>query len=117
LAGVFIVGAVVVTPVCLIMGDDTWKVNGRDWVLLLAMVVGPGWVGHGLISWASRHLPVTTTSLLTLGSPVVSVLGGWLIYDQHLGLLQVIGAAMVIGGLAGSVWDRRSSVPTPEPVS
>jgi drug/metabolite transporter (DMT)-like permease len=62
-------------------------------------------------------LPVTTTSLLTLGSPVVSVLGGWLIYDQHLGLLQVIGAAMVIGGLAGSVWDRRSSVPAPEPVS
>ena len=99
------------------MGDDTWKVNGRDWILLLAMAVGPGWVGHGLISWASRHLPVTTTSLLTLGSPVVSVLGAWLIYDQQLGLVQVFGALLVIAGLAGTVWDRRSSVPTPEPVS
>ena len=81
------------------------------------MAVGPGWVGHGLISWASLHLPVTTTSLLTLGSPVVSVLGAWLIYDQQLGLVQVFGALLVIAGLAGTVWDRRSSVLTPEPVS
>ena len=117
LAGVFIVGAILITPVCLILGDDTWKVNGRDWVLLLAMVVGPGWVGHGLISWASRHLPVTTTSLLTLGSPVVSVWGAWLSYDQHLGFVQIVGAVMVIAGLAGSVWDRRGSAQAPEPVA
>ena len=117
LAGVFIVGAVLITPVCLILGEDTWTTNGRDWVLLLAMVVGPGWVGHGLISWASRHLPVTTTSLLTLGSPVVSVLGAWLIYDQNLGWAQIIGAVLVIGGLAGSVWDRRSPAQPLEPVS
>jgi len=117
LAGVFIVGAILITPVCLVLGDDTWKVNGRDWVLLSAMVVGPGWVGHGLISWASRHLPVMTTSLLTLGSPVVSVLGGWLIYDQNLGWAQIIGAVLVIGGLAGSVWDRRSPAQPLEPVS
>jgi drug/metabolite transporter (DMT)-like permease len=117
LAGVFIVGAILVTPVCLIMGDDTWEVNGRDWLLLVAMVVGPGFVGHGLISWASRHLPVTTTSLLTLGSPVVSVFGGWLMYDQHLGWVQIIGAVLVIAGLAGSVWDRRSPAQPLEPVS
>ena len=117
LAGVFIVGAILITPVCLVMGDDTWQLTGRDWVLLLGMVLAPGWVGHGLISWASRHLPVTTTSLLTLGSPVVSVLGAWLIYDQQLGLVQVFGALLVIAGLAGTVWDRRSSVSTPEPVS
>jgi drug/metabolite transporter (DMT)-like permease len=48
---------------------------------------------------------------------VVSVLGAWLIYDQQLGLVQVFGALLVIAGLAGTVWDRRSSVPTPEPVS
>jgi drug/metabolite transporter (DMT)-like permease len=73
------------------------------------MVAGPGLVGHGLISWASRHIPVTTTSLLTLGSPVISVFGGWLVYDQHLGVAQVLGAAFVLGGLAGSVWDRSTA--------
>lgn len=122
LAGVFIVGGLLITPVCLLMADDTWQVAGWDWVLLIAMVVGPGWVGHGLISWASRHLPVTITSLLTLGSPVVSCLGGWLVYEQHLGWTQLLGALLVLAGLAGSVWDRssRGSVeiePVLEPLS
>ncbi len=108
LAGVFIVGCIVITPVCVLMADDTRAVGGWDWLLLLGMVLGPGFVGHGLISWASRHLPVTTTSLLTLGSPVISVFGAWLIYDQNLGLIQFLGAVLVLAGLAGSVWEKSS---------
>jgi drug/metabolite transporter (DMT)-like permease len=88
------------------MGDDTLSITWKDLGFLSMMVAGPGLVGHGLISWASKHIPVTTTSLLTLGSPVVSVFGGWLVYEQHLGWAQVVGAVMVLGGLAGSVWER-----------
>ena len=118
LAGVFIVGGVLITPFCIIMGNDTTSITRTDILYLLVMVAGPGLVGHGLISWASRHIPVTTTSLLTLGSPVISVFGGWLVYDQHLGWVQVFGAALVLGGLAGSVWDRspRGLPVVPEPV-
>ncbi len=105
LAGVFVVGTAVITPWCVLTGDDVGTITMKDVLLLGGMVLGPGLVGHGLISWASRHLPVTTTSLLTLGSPVVSVIGGWLIYDQQLGWGQVFGAMLVIGGLAGTVWD------------
>ena len=106
LAGVFVVGSVVITPFCVVMGDDTLSITWKDLGFLTLMVAGPGLVGHGLISWASKHIPVTTTSLLTLGSPVVSVFGGWLVYEQHLGWAQVVGAVMVLGGLAGSVWER-----------
>jgi drug/metabolite transporter (DMT)-like permease len=116
LAGVFVVGTTVITPWCLATGDDVGNITLKDVVLLMGMVIGPGLVGHGLISWASRHLPVTTTSLLTLGSPVVSVIGGWLIYDQELGWGQIVGAILVIGGLAGTVWDasaRRDQVLDP----
>ena len=118
LAGVFIVGTVVITPFCVLMGKDTASLSLSDLGFVIAMVAGPGLVGHGLISWASRHIPVTTTSLLTLGSPVISVFGGWLVYEQHLGWLQVVGAAFVLGGLAGSVWDRspRGVPVVPEPV-
>ncbi|MFZ9676395.1 MAG: DMT family transporter [Ilumatobacteraceae bacterium] len=118
LAGVFIVGAALITPFCILMGNDTRSITSTDILYLLVMVAGPGLVGHGLISWASRHIPVTTTSLLTLGSPVISVFGGWLVYDQHLGWTQVFGAVLVLGGLAGSVWDRnpRGLPVVPEPV-
>jgi drug/metabolite transporter (DMT)-like permease len=105
LAGVFIVGAITITPFCLLISDDLTRIEAVDFVYLLGMVIGPGFIGHGLITWASRHLPVTTTSLLTLGSPVVSVIGGWIVFEQSLGGWQVIGAGLVLIGLAGSVWD------------
>lgn len=105
LAGVFVVGAVVITPFSILWSDDLGEIARRDVILLLSMVVGPGFIGHGLITWASRHLPVNTTSLLTLGSPVVSAVGAWLVFDQGLGGWQIVGAVLVIGGLTASVWD------------
>lgn len=109
LAGVFLIGAITISPYCLIVSDDLTSLDTSDYILLLAMIVGPGFVGHGLITWASRHLPVTLTSLLTLGSPVVSVVGGWIVYEQSLGGWQIFGAILVLTGLAGSVWDRSAS--------
>ncbi|NDA79264.1 MAG: EamA family transporter, partial [Actinobacteria bacterium] len=127
LAGVFIVGGVLITPFCIIMGNDTTSITRTDILYLLIMVAGPGLVGHGLISWASRHIPVTTTSLLTLGSPVISVFGGWLVYDQHLGWTQVFGAALVltepampVAGLPNvevdAVWTRAVDAAAPDPL-
>ena len=106
LSGVFLVGSITITPWCLVASDDLTSVNAKDYLLLAGMILGPGLVGHGLVTWASRHLDATVTSLLTLLGPVVSVVGAWLIYDQSLGWNKVIGAAMVLGGLAGTVWGR-----------
>lgn len=106
LAGAFLMGAIVVTPVCLMVSDDMGGLVVSDWWRIVAMGVGPGIFGHGLITWASRHLPVTTTSLLTLGSPVLTCIGGWIVFDQKLVAGQLLGAAMVLGGLVGSVRDR-----------
>lgn len=103
LAGVFTVGTAVVAPVCLIASNDLASMRARDWLLIVTMILGPGIVGHGLMTWASAHLPIITSSLLTLASPVVSVIGAWLVYDQRLGVWQVIGSAMVLLGLAGVV--------------
>lgn len=109
LAGVFLVGAITISPFCLMVSDDLTALDRMDFVYILGMILGPGFVGHGLITWASRHLPVTTTSLLTLGSPVVSVIGGWIVYEQSLGAWQILGAVLVLVGLAGSVWDRSAT--------
>lgn len=103
LAGVFVVGAVALTPYCLLVSDDLGGVTGLDVVRLGAMIVGPGLLGHGLIAWATRHLDVTTTSLLTLLSPVLSVIGAWIIYEQQLSAGQLLGGVVVLVGLAGTV--------------
>ena len=108
LAGAFFVGAIVNTPVYFIMSPDVGWLVASDWVRIVAMGLGPGIVGHGLITWASRHLQVTIVSLLTLGSPVLTVIGAWIVFDQQLVAGQIVGGLLVVGGLVGTVWDRKS---------
>lgn len=115
LAGVFVVGAIALTPYCLVVADDIWQMQSLDYVRVVAMIFGPGVLGHGLIVWATKHLEVTTTSLLTLLSPPISVIGAWIVYEQSLVLGQLVGAVIVLAGLAGTVVVARTPR-VPEPV-
>ncbi len=103
LAGVMLVAALVVTPFALLLSDDLGTLDHWDWLWLMALVLVPGTLGHGLMAWAHAHVDVTISSLLTLANPVVSTVGAWLVYDQTLTGLQVLGALLVIGGLVGVV--------------
>ena len=114
IASVFLVAAVVATPWALAVSNDLGALRGNDWLLLLTMVLGPGLVGHGLMTWAQRYLDITTASLLTLGQPPLSTLGAYLFYDERLTLTQVIGAGVVLAGLAGVVAHVRSASAEPE---
>ena len=103
IASVFLVAAIVATPWALAVSTDLGALRGTDWLLLLSMVLGPGLVGHGLMTWAQRYLDIVTASLLTLGQPVLSTFGAFLIYDERLTVLQLFGAVVVLAGLAGVV--------------
>jgi len=74
--------------------------GGVDWTLLLTMVVVQGTLAHGLHAWSLRHLDATVSSLINLGAPVFSVIGAWIIFDQSITALQMLGAGIVIVSLA-----------------
>jgi drug/metabolite transporter (DMT)-like permease len=103
LAGVMLTAAIAVTPVVLLTEDDLTAIGGWDWLWLLMLVFVVGAVGHGLMAWAHRHVDITISSLLTLGSPVISAVGAWLVFDQSLTALQLVGAILVLLGLVGVV--------------
>jgi drug/metabolite transporter (DMT)-like permease len=67
-------------------------------------------LGHGLMTWAQRHLALSIASLMTLGSPVISAVGAWAIYSESLRPLQIVCAAVVLAALAGMVLAARQSV-------
>lgn len=117
-AGVFCVAAVVVSPWVLLTSHDLGAIHGVDWLSIVAMVLVSGLVGHGLMTWAQRHLDITLASLLMLGSPVVSAVGAWVVFSQRLSGLQIAGAAVVLTALAAIVLDVRSNaVPVDIPLS
>ncbi len=99
LASILIVAALAVTPWALLTSPDltSMSVGGYGWVLL--MVLGPGLIGHGSMTWAQRHLDITVASLLTLLNPVFATILAWVVYGEELNGVQLLGAAVVLVAL------------------
>jgi drug/metabolite transporter (DMT)-like permease len=66
-----------------------------------------------LHAWALRHLDATVSSLLTLGCPVLSAIGAYAIYGERLSTVQLVGATVVLGSLAGVAVVARGARPAP----
>lgn len=118
IAGVFSVAAVTVTPWVLLTSHDMGAIHGADWLSILGMVLLSGLIGHGLMTWAQRHVDITLASLLMLGGPVISAVGAWVVFSQQLSAIQIAGALVVLASLGAIVLDVRSNaVPAEMPLS
>jgi drug/metabolite transporter (DMT)-like permease len=51
-------------------------------------------------SWAQRHLPPTHTAILLTLEPVFACLTSFLILHEHLGRRSLLGAALILAGIA-----------------
>src|SRR5690606_26107787 len=72
-------------------------------VVYLGLV--PGVVGHGLLNWAVRHLPVHLISMVVLLEPVGATTLAAVILDRPVGGWEVVGAAVLLFGVAlGIPW-------------
>jgi drug/metabolite transporter (DMT)-like permease len=110
LATIFLITAVIVTPWAIAVdGGVTALPGAEDWLLVLAIVLGPGMVGHGFITWAHHYVDVSVTSTLTLASPVVAIIGAWLIYSESLTAVQIVGAIAVLAALGVLVRGQRGA--------
>ena len=109
IATFFTIAAVCVTPFSVLLSDDLGASTGKDWLLYLVMIVGPGLVGHGLMTWAQRDVDISVSSVLTLANAPLSMVGAWLLYGQSLRIVQVVGVTVVIGALALIAIDQAPS--------
>jgi len=101
--GVSVAQVVVVAPWAIATSTDLGKVTARDIGLIVLMTCFTGTVGHTLMVWAQKFVPASTSSLISLLMPVLSMIGAWLVFEQRINLVQFIGGAVVLASLAGVV--------------
>jgi drug/metabolite transporter (DMT)-like permease len=101
--GVSVAQVVVVAPWAIATSTDLGMVTARDIGLIVLMTCFTGTVGHTLMVWAQKFVPASTSSLISLFMPVLSMIGAWLVFDQQINLVQFIGGAVVLASLAGVV--------------
>ncbi len=75
---------------------------GGQWPYVFGLIAFPS-TGHFLIGWAHEHISLTLLSLMTLGVPVLSVIGARILFDETLSATQVAGIAVVLVVLAFSI--------------
>ena len=101
LAGNFTWSVCYCIPWAFVVGFDLGDFDKHDWLLMCVMVLAQGITAHGLHAWSLKHIDATLSTLMTLGCPVISATGAYLIYHEQLSTMQIIGGAVVLGALAG----------------
>ena len=101
--GVSVSQVLVVAPWAIATSTDLGMVTARDIGLIVLMTCFTGTVGHTLMVWAQKFVPASTSSLISLLMPVLSMIGAWLVFEQEINLVQFIGGAVVLASLAGVV--------------
>lgn len=70
-----------------------------EWLLFLAMAIGPGLLGHTLVNWSLAHVESSLVSVTLLGEPVGSALLALFLLAEVPGLWTVVGGAIILAGI------------------
>lgn len=101
--GMTTVAALVMLVICLASGQDLASPRGGDWLVLLALALVPGTVGHFLTNWAHAHTSAFAVSILLLAVPVVAMAGAAAVLGERVTPMQLAGAAVVLTAVAAVV--------------
>ncbi|MFB6069988.1 MAG: DMT family transporter [Halanaeroarchaeum sp.] len=71
----------------------------REWILFVAMAVGPGLFGHTVINWALKYVESSVVSVSLLGEPVGSAILALAIFAEVPGVATLLGGSIVLVGI------------------
>lgn len=98
-----LVAAIVVIAVTAIGGVSLAPPQGTDRIWLWVVVLIPGTLGHLMVAWSHRHLEAWRSSLITQCQPVVASILAWLLLEQPLTPLVIVGGLLVVAATGAIV--------------
>jgi probable blue pigment (indigoidine) exporter len=85
------VWATLVTVLPLLIAGPAWgRLRAVDWLWMVVVLIGPGWLGHLLMSWAITEVPMSVSSLQMLPATVVSIAAAWPINHERVTVAEVL---------------------------
>ena len=101
ICGVFLVCGLIITPMALVWGSSFTALSSTDWIYIALLALVAGCAGHGMMTWAQKHVNVGVASVMILATTVVTAVGGWVFFDQTLTGGQLVAGAVVLAAIAG----------------
>lgn len=73
--------------------------GGENYLIFLALAVGPTLIGHSILNLAVRYLSTSIVSLSILGEPILTTFLAWLLLDESVRITTMFGGAFILGGI------------------
>lgn len=86
--------------ICLSLGLFSWNIEPIAWVSIAFAQFFGLFLGRAAFIKAHEYLPMSQLSFLMLGIPVFSLLGSFVLLNEPLGPQKLIGAVVMLCGLA-----------------
>lgn len=106
LFGVMSVAAVAVTGYSVALGEAVGAVTSTDLLYAAVVALGPGLLGHFVMTWPLRWVPANVPPVLRLGIPVLASLWAWWLLGQQVTVLHVVGGVVTVTGVTGALASR-----------
>jgi len=87
-----IAGAPVLLALALWQGEPVWPTS---WWPLIALALLSQVIGQGLLVFSLKHFSPLVVGLALLTQPAVSVVVGWFVFGEALGLADIVGMTLV----------------------
>jgi drug/metabolite transporter (DMT)-like permease len=104
-------GAVLLLPLPLLAGASYWGYGVMVYVYTLAMAIASQVIGHTALNWSVRWASPTLVTLALLFEPVGASLLGVLVFQEIPSVTVMIGAVIVLGGVAIAIVGEQSATP------
>ncbi len=111
---VYTATAIGLLGVMALAGQSLLGLPPMGYILILGLALGPQLLGHTAFNWAIKYLSPTLVTVAILGEPLGSTALALAIFHQPLQPLQLIGGAVLLGGIAvATLAERQAAAPTP----
>jgi drug/metabolite transporter (DMT)-like permease len=102
-ASVYAVAAAALAAAMLVAGTPFLGFPTEAWALFAAMTVGPQFLGHTVFNHLLGEVKASVISVALLAEPVGATLLAFLVFGERPGPQIVVGAAIVLAGVAITV--------------
>ncbi|WP_433802637.1 EamA family transporter [Actinomycetospora sp. CA-084318] len=99
-------GALVLTAGLVLEPAPSVVGNASSWAAVAVLLVADSLAGFALFTWLLRHAPVSVVGTYAYAVPVVAYLAGVLVLGEPFHPVVLVGAALVLGAVAGALRAR-----------
>jgi drug/metabolite transporter (DMT)-like permease len=100
----------VLLAAALLAGEPVWPHN---WGPVVGLALSSQLIGQGLLVFSLRHFPPLAIGLALLTQPAIAALAGWLAFGETLGLIDLLGMALLAAALVVARVADESTPPAP----